>query len=86
MEDSYESSQMLKASRSFNTNKKIINPEVIYFHREKDGVDVEIAMQYNDSYSENIFTFVNNIHTPDGGTHMAGFSMAITRVIGRRLA
>ena len=46
-----------------------------------DTTSVEVAMQYNDSYSENILTFVNNIHTPDGGTHMAGFSMAITRVI-----
>ena len=62
-------------------------PEPIYISGMVGTTSVEVAMQYNDTYSENIFTFVNNIHTPDGGTHMAGFSMAITRVIndyGRR--
>ena len=70
-----------------NKNKTALFAEPIYISGMVDTTSVEVAMQYNDSYSENILTFVNNIHTPDGGTHMAGFSMAITRVIndyGRR--
>ena len=64
-----------------NKNKESLFDEPIYISGVVDTTSVEVAMQYNDSYSENILTFVNNIHTPDGGTHMAGFSMAITRVI-----
>ena len=64
-----------------NKNKEALFAEPIYISGVVDTTSVEVAMQYNDSYSENILTFVNNIHTPDGGTHMAGFSMAITRVI-----
>ena len=70
-----------------NKNKEVLFPEPIYISGMVGTTSVEVAMQYNDSYSENIFTFVNNIHTPDGGTHLAGFSMAITRVVndyGRR--
>ena len=70
-----------------NKNKEVLFEEPIYISGMVGTTSVEVAMQYNDSYSENIFTFVNNIHTPDGGTHMAGFSMAITRVVndyGRR--
>ena len=64
-----------------NKNKTALIEEPIYISGMVDTTSVEVAMQYNDSYSENVLTFVNNIHTPDGGTHMAGFSMAITRVI-----
>ena len=64
-----------------NKNKTALIEEPIYMSGMVDTTSVEVAMQYNDSYSENILTFVNNIHTPDGGTHMAGFSMAITRVV-----
>ena len=64
-----------------NKNKESLFDEPIYISGTVDTTNVEVAMQYNDSYSENILTFVNNIHTPDGGTHLAGFSMAITRVI-----
>ncbi len=64
-----------------NKKKEVLFPEPIYISGMSGTTMVEVAMQYNDSYSENIFTFVNNIHTPDGGTHMAGFSMAITRVV-----
>ncbi|MBT3297601.1 DNA topoisomerase (ATP-hydrolyzing) subunit B [archaeon] len=55
--------------------------EVIYFQREKDGVDVEIALCYNSSYQENVFSFVNNINTIEGGTHLSGFKTAITRTL-----
>ena len=55
--------------------------QVIYFEGEKDRVQVEIAMQYTDSYTENLFSYVNNIHTQEGGTHEAGFKTALTRVI-----
>jgi DNA gyrase subunit B len=64
-----------------NTNKNVINKEPIYFEKEKDGVEVEIAMQYNDSYNEQIFTFVNNINTIEGGTHLSGFRSALTRSV-----
>ena len=64
-----------------NKNKTALIEEPIYMSGLVDTTSVEVAMQYNDSYSESILTFVNNIHTPDGGTHMAGFSMAITRVV-----
>ena len=55
--------------------------QIIYFEGEKDRVQVEIAMQYTDSYTENLFSYVNNIHTQEGGTHEVGFKTALTRVI-----
>ena len=64
-----------------NRKKEKINPETIYFNGTKDGNVVEIAMQYNDSYNENIFSFVNNINTEEGGTHLAGFKIALTRCV-----
>ena len=62
-----------------NQSKKSLHNEVIYFKGEKDEVDVEIAMQWNDSYSESIFTYCNNINTHEGGTHLVGFRAALTR-------
>ena len=64
-----------------NKNKEVLFPEPIYVEGLKNGVLVEAAMQYNDSYTENIYTFANNIHTPEGGTHLMGFQSALTRVI-----
>jgi DNA gyrase subunit B len=62
-------------------NKDSLHPEPIYFCKEKDGVVVDIALQYNDSYVENVFSYVNNIHTIEGGTHLVGFRTALTRTI-----
>ncbi|MCI6159192.1 MAG: DNA topoisomerase (ATP-hydrolyzing) subunit B [Selenomonadaceae bacterium] len=62
-----------------NRKKETINPTPIYFNGSKDDTVVEIAMQYNDSYQENIFSFVNNINTEEGGTHLSGFKLALTR-------
>ncbi|HEC82814.1 MAG TPA: DNA topoisomerase IV subunit B, partial [Thermoplasmatales archaeon] len=69
-----------------NRNKNPLH-EVIYFEGEKDGINIEVAMQYTDGYAENVFTFVNNINTKAGGTHLSGFKSALTRVLneyGRR--
>ena len=60
-------------------NKKNINADPIYVHSEKDGVDVEAAIQYNDGFVENVFAFANNINTMEGGTHLTGFRSALTR-------
>ena len=62
-----------------NRKKETINPEPIYFNGKKDDTLVEIAMQYNESYQETIYSFVNNINTEEGGTHLAGFKLALTR-------
>ena len=62
-----------------NRSKEALYPEVIYCEGEKDGVMVEVAMQHNDSYTENSYGFVNNIITPEGGTHIVGFRNALTK-------
>ena len=67
--------------KHLNRNKETLFPEPIYTEGLKDGILVEVAMQYNDSYAENIYTFVNNIATPDGGTHLMGFNTALTAAI-----
>ncbi len=64
-----------------NRNKNPLHPEPIYFRGEREDVQVEVAIQYTDSYTENVFTFVNNINTHEGGTHLAGFKGALTRVL-----
>ena len=64
-----------------NQNKNVLFPEPIYTEGLRDGILVEMAMQYNDSYAENVYSFANNIATPDGGTHLTGFNTALTRAI-----
>ncbi|CAI2716862.1 DNA topoisomerase (ATP-hydrolyzing) subunit B [Nitrospina watsonii] len=64
-----------------NKNKKALHPKSIYISRERDDIWLELAMQYNDTYAEEIFTFVNNVNTRDGGTHLSGFRSALTRTI-----
>jgi DNA gyrase subunit B len=64
-----------------NKNKTRINKEPIYFEGEREGVMVEVAMEYNDGYNEAMFSFVNNINTREGGTHLVGFKSALTRTL-----
>ena len=64
-----------------NENREALHPKPVYLHKEKDGTDVEIAIQYNDTYVENIFSYVNNINTVEGGSHLVGFKTALTRTI-----
>ena len=70
-----------------NRNKEVLHDEPIYVEGLKDGIAVEVSLQYHDGFNENIFTFANNIDTVEGGTHLAGFKTALTRVMndyGRR--
>ena len=62
-----------------NKGKEALYPDVIYCEGEKEKILVEVAMQHNDSYTENIYAFVNNINTPEGGTHLTGFKNALTK-------
>ncbi len=64
-----------------NRNKSVLNPKPMYFKGEKGDVEMEVSMQYNDSYDEKIFAFANNINTHEGGTHLAGFKAALTRTM-----
>ena len=64
-----------------NRSNVALYDQVIYCEGNKDGVAVEVAMQHNDSYTENIYSFVNNINTPEGGTHLTGFKNALTKTL-----
>ena len=64
-----------------NRSREVIHEEPVYIEGSKDGITVEVALQYNDSYTSNIYSFANNIHTYEGGTHEAGFKTGLTRVI-----
>ncbi len=66
-------------------NKEVLHKKVCYFEKEKDGVTIEVALQYNDTYTENVFSYANNINTVDGGTHLSGFRSALTRAINQYL-
>ncbi len=65
--------------RHVNKNKDVLNSRPIYVERREDSTVIEVALQYNDSYAENVFAFANNINTADGGTHLSGFRTALTR-------
>nr|MBP9015711.1 DNA topoisomerase IV subunit B [Candidatus Atribacteria bacterium] len=81
-EKTYHFEGGIKALVSYlNRGKEVLHPEPIYFGGEKEGIKVEIAIQYNDGYLENILSFANNINTTEGGAHVTGFKTALTRVI-----
>ena len=64
-----------------NKNRNVLHPKPIYIADERDHVQVEVAIQYNDGYNETLFSFANTINTPEGGTHLAGFKTALTRTL-----
>jgi DNA gyrase subunit B len=72
---------LLSYIKFLDENRTAMHPEPIYLRRQQESIEVEIAMQYNDSYAENIFSFANNINTVDGGTHLIGFKKGLTRAI-----
>jgi DNA gyrase subunit B len=67
--------------KHLNRGKQVLHEKPIYMESERSGVAMEIGLQYNDGYSESVFSFANNINTADGGTHLSGFRMALTRTI-----
>ncbi len=69
--------------QELNKNKQALHPKVIFFEKEKDHVQVEVALQYNDGYAETLLSFVNNINTTEGGTHVSGFKSALTRSVNQ---
>jgi DNA gyrase subunit B len=69
--------------KHLNKNKETLHPVAIYAEAEKDDFHIELAIQYNDGYAENVFTFANNINTVDGGTHLSGFRSGLTRAINQ---
>lgn len=64
-----------------NKNKSILHKDVVYFHGSRDDVEIEVGLQYNDSFNESLFSYVNGINTKEGGTHLIGFRSALSRTI-----
>ncbi|MEW6548512.1 MAG: DNA topoisomerase (ATP-hydrolyzing) subunit B [Spirochaetota bacterium] len=64
-----------------NKNKSVLHKEVVYFHGSRDDVEIEVGLQYNDSFNEAVFSYVNGINTREGGTHLVGFRSALSRTI-----
>jgi len=72
--------------KNLNIKRNPVHSKIIYIPGEKDGVKVEVALQYNSSYTETIYSYVNNIHTKEGGTHVVGFRSALTKAINRYIS
>src|ERR1700692_1691151 len=70
-----------ECTKHLNRGKQVLHDKPIVMESSRDGVELDIALQYNDAYSETVFTFANNINTIDGGTHLSGFKTALTRTI-----
>ncbi len=64
-------------------NRKALHADIVHIETQRDDIEIELAMQYNDGYNDNIFSFVNNINTVEGGTHLTGFKSALTRVVNQ---
>jgi DNA gyrase subunit B len=77
----YAKGGLIEFVQWLNRNKKALHPKPVAFMTEKEDVEVDLALQYEDGYNENTFTFVNNINTHEGGTHLTGFRSALTRTI-----
>ncbi|HEV3486902.1 MAG TPA: hypothetical protein VG106_15935, partial [Vicinamibacterales bacterium] len=85
-EETFHASGGLKEFvKHLNANRKPLHPEVIYVESTRDDIGIELALQYNDGYNDTVFSFVNNINTHEGGTHLTGFKAALTRVINTYL-
>jgi DNA gyrase subunit B len=69
-----------------NSSRKVLHDKVVYLETTRDDVGIELALQYNDGYNDTVFSFVNNINTHEGGTHLTGFKSALTSVINKHLA
>src|SRR3954469_12090533 len=69
-----------------NEKRKVLHQDIVYIEAERDGVEIELSFQYNDGYNENVFSFVNNINTHEGGTHLTGLKSALTRTINNYAA
>ena len=81
MKEFYHVGGIIDFVKFLNKNKDVLHSEPIYLANEKEGTQFEVSLQYNDSYADNLYSFANNIHTSEGGTHEAGFKAALTRVV-----
>ena len=77
----YHEGGLIDFVRYLNKNKDILHQKPIYINMNKDDTQFEVSLQYNDSYVENLYSYANNIHTTEGGTHEAGFKASLTRVV-----
>jgi DNA gyrase subunit B len=81
IEEFYEKGGLEAFAKYLTENKNTLLKRPVYFHKERDAVDVELALTYTDGYTENIFSYVNNINTIEGGFHLIGFKTALTRTL-----